>query len=496
MDVISTRNANYKIPATQAVLKGISEDGGLFVPEYFPKLDLHKLKKKAHHGYDAVAAAILGEFFDIGGHTLKKLTELAYAGFDTREVVPMAKLSDTEYVMELSHGPTLAFKDMALQVLPQLISESLKIHEQENDILVLTATSGDTGKAAMEGFRDVPRTSIVVFYPLHGVAPMQKLQMVTQEGGNVGVCAVKGNFDDAQNGVKELFGNGVFNREVEQKGFTLSSANSINIGRLVPQVAYYVYAYLKLLEEGAVSEGGAVNFCVPTGNFGNILAAYYAMRMGVPVHKLICASNRNNVLTDFFDNGHYNARREFYKTMSPSMDILISSNLERLLFELAGRDDAVVAQWMAELSSQGAYTISRAATDKLARHFYADFCDERETAATIKDIFSYYGYVMDPHTAVAQCVYDKYVGETGDNTPTVVMSTANPYKFTQDVLFALSGEKEQDAFAAADKLQDLTNLEIPEQISGLIKKPILHGSVVEKGDQISAVRQFIEGELD
>ncbi|HBU12048.1 MAG TPA: threonine synthase [Clostridiales bacterium] len=493
MDVVSTRDASHKMPATRAVLKGIAEDGGLFVPEYFPRLDMAKLKELAGGGYVPVAAHILGEFFEIDRQTLEKMAGRAYAGFDSGAVAPLSKFSDSEYVMELTHGPTLAFKDMALQVLPQLMSESLKLHEQKHDILVLTATSGDTGKAAMEGFRDVPRTAILVFYPESGVAAMQKLQMVTQEGGNIGVCAVNGNFDDAQTGVKALFSDAAFAREAAEHGYTLSSANSINIGRLIPQVAYYVYAYVKLLLEGGIREGEQINFCVPTGNFGNILAAYYAARMGLPVGRLICASNQNNVLTEFFRKGRYNARREFYKTMSPSMDILISSNLERLLFELAGRDGGAVKAWMDALSEKGEYTIPEKMAQELEKSFYADCCDETETAETIKDIFTSYGYVMDPHTAVAQCVYEKYVETTGDQSVTVVMSTASPYKFTQDVLRALTGKDVPDAFAAAEELSRLTKLAVPGQISTLKEKPALHNGVVEKGGQIGVVRKFIEG---
>lgn len=492
MDVISTRDSQNSMPALKAVLKGISEDGGLFVPQYFPKMEMKKMVAAAEFGYAELCANVLVQFMDMNIDDLRTLAGKAYAGFDTPEVVPLRELTANEYVLELHHGPTLAFKDMALQVLPRLISAGLEIHSQEHDVLVLTATSGDTGKAALEGFKDVPHTAIVVFYPVDGVAPMQKLQMVTQTGSNTEVSAVEGNFDDAQTGVKLLFGDDAFQKEVAAAGYTLSSANSINFGRLIPQVAYYVYAYAKLVQQGSLEIGEEVNFCVPTGNFGNILAAYYAKRMGVPIAKLICASNRNNVLTDFFHKGQYSANRTFYKTMSPSMDILISSNLERLLYEIADRDDSMVRQWMDALSKNGEYTVPESVCKTLEHDFFADCCSEQETAQTIKQVFDTYGYLMDTHTAVAQCVYQKYVAQTGDRTPTVVVSTANPYKFTQDVLKAISGEEEADAFVAAEKLHKATNVEIPAQIKELKTQPVLHKGVVKKGDQISAVRNFLK----
>lgn len=491
MEVISTRDSSKSVPALKAILQGIAEDGGLFVPEYFPKLELKQAAAAAEKGYAELAAFVLAKFIDMGESELRELTGEAYKGFDTPEVVPLAELSSDEYVMELYHGPTLAFKDMALQVLPRLISAGLSIHAQDRDVLVLTATSGDTGKAALEGFKDVARTGIVVFFPVDGVAPMQRLQMVTQDGKNTFVSAVEGNFDDAQTGVKNLFGDPAFRAEVDAAGYSLSSANSINFGRLVPQVAYYVYAYARLAQEGRIELGEPVNFCVPTGNFGNILAAYYAKRMGIPVKKLICASNKNNVLTDFFNRGSYSVQREFFKTMSPSMDILISSNLERLLFEISGRDDDAVKQWMDALVNKGGYNVPEAARAELEQDFYADFCSEEETAETIKRTFEEYGYLIDTHTAVAQCVYEKYVKETADSTPTVVVSTANPYKFTQDVLEAVTCEREEDAFIAADKLCAATGEPIPAQIVELKTKPVLHGGVVAKGDQISAVREFL-----
>ncbi|MGI6153552.1 MAG: threonine synthase [Christensenellaceae bacterium] len=492
MNVLSTRNSEIRIPATKAVIMGISEDGGLFVPERFTPLDLDSLIKTGKSGYAALCAKILGVFFDIPQNELLELTEEAYKSFDTEEVVPLQKLSEKEYVMELFHGPTLAFKDMALQVLPRLLTKSLYLHHQKEDILVLTATSGDTGKAALEGFKDVPRTAIVVFYPQDGVADMQKLQMVTQDGSNTGVYAVGGNFDDAQTGVKKLFASKEFRDEVRGYGYSLSSANSINIGRLAPQVAYYVYSYIRLVETGAVQKGDPVNFVVPTGNFGNILAAYYAKRMGLPVGRLVCASNQNNVLTDFFNEGNYDAKRTFYKTMSPSMDILISSNLERLLFEVADRDDAVVIEWMHALRKRGEYKIPQEIQTELKDGFYADCASEEMTARAIRDTFERHGYLMDPHTAVAQAVYSEYTQKTGDDTVSVVVSTANPYKFTQDVLFSLTGERTEDAFLAADRLSALTKTKIPPQIGKLKEKPVLHDQTFEKEALNKAVLGFLK----
>lgn len=491
MQVMSTRGKGEKIPATMAVLKGIAADGGLFVPEAFPQIDLDEMAEYAAHEYDILAAKVLGLFFDVPEDTLATLTQQAYSSFDDTRVVPLKRLSDREYVMELTHGPTLAFKDMALQVLPRLIRVGLDIHHQQENVLILTATSGDTGKAALEGFKDVPRTAILVFYPADGVATMQKLQMVTQEGGNLSVCGVRGNFDDAQTGVKALFANEELKRILKEAGYTFSSANSINIGRLIPQVAYYVYAYAKLLADGMVEKGQKVNFVVPTGNFGNILAAYYAKRMGLPIGKLVCASNHNNVLTDFFKGGKYDANRTFYKTMSPSMDILISSNLERLLYEIAGRDEQAVRQWMASLKASGTYEIPQSAQQALHELFYADFCDEEETGRAIRDTFEKYGYLIDTHTAVAQCVYEKYRQATGDDTVSVVVSTANPYKFTQDVLRCVTGETVEDAFAAADRLAQATGTKIPPQIKELCEKPVLHDGCVDKDDLITAVNTFL-----
>ncbi len=490
MQVLSTRG-KQAADAMLAVLQGIAQDGGLFVPERFPKLDL-AYAVSLSGDYAKLSAYVMGQFFDMSDAQMLELTQRAYATFDAPEVVPVRKLAEREYVMELTHGPTLAFKDMALQVLPRLISKALDVHEQNEDVLILTATSGDTGKAALEGFKDVPRTAIQVFYPVDGVATMQKLQMTTQEGGNVSVCAVKGNFDDAQTGVKQLFADEALRKEVAQCGFTFSSANSINFGRLIPQVAYYVFAYARLVSEGTIAQGEAINFVVPTGNFGNILAGYYAKQMGLPVAKLICASNKNNILTDFFHTGQYDVNRDFHKTMSPSMDILISSNLERLLFEIAGRDASVVCDWMEALKASGKYEIPAQTRTLLEQGFYADFCAEEETCATIRGVFERSAYLMDTHTAVAQCVYEKYVRQTGDQTMSVVVSTANPYKFTQDVLFAVTGEREEDAFVAAQKLSKATGTAIPRQISELDENAVLHDGVVDKSQLAAALEGFLK----
>ena len=493
MNVLSTRNRELQMPALQAVLQGIAGDGGLFVPERFPRLEPEALQQAYRKGYPEVAALVLGLYFDIPQAALLTLAKEAYGGFDAPEVVPVRQMADDLHVMELFHGPTLAFKDMALQVLPRLMRLGLDEFDRREDALILTATSGDTGKAALEGFRDVPRTSVFVFYPLDGVAEMQRLQMVTQKGGNVGACAVKGNFDDAQTGVKRLFMDAEFNAEVKRAGCFLSSANSINIGRLIPQIAYYCHAYAKLVADGTVAGGDGVNFAVPTGNFGNILAAHYAREMGLPVRRLICASNRNNVLTDFFNQGRYDARREFHKTMSPSMDILVSSNLERLLFEICDRDSATVQGWMNALGDRGSYDIPAAARERLAGEFHAGFCTDEETGGAIRKVYERHGYLMDPHTAVAQAVHERYRRDTGDATPTVVVSTANPYKFTTDVWHSLTGETVADAFAAAEKLSALTGTPVPESIRQLKSAPELHGGFVGKDGLRAAVADFLRG---
>ena len=487
MILVSTRDSRIGVPASQAVLEGIAPDGGLYVPLTFPKMpapeDLRLLD------YSTLCARVLGLFFD-DLPELEKLTKEAYRPFDDKRKAPVVKTADGEYMLELWHGPTLAFKDMALSVLPRLLTAAMGVHGGK-DILILVATSGDTGKAALEGFCDVPRTRIVVFYPNDGVSGMQKLQMVTQEGSNTHVVAVKGNFDDAQNSVKEMFADGGFAAAVDAKGYSLSSANSINFGRLAPQIAYYFSAYAQLLSSGEIASGEPVNFVVPTGNFGNILAAYYAKRMGLPIGRLICASNKNNVLTDFFRQGIYSLDRPFYKTMSPSMDILISSNLERLLFELTGRDPRAVASMMTQLKETGSYDISDTTRQALEADFYADWCDEAETMACIKTTFEQKDYLLDTHTAVAAAVYKKYK-RSGDQTKTVIVSTASPYKFPQDVLSSLGdSSKGISAFEMARRLSALTGTRVPRQIEELEDKAVRHNAVVERDAMRQAVLEVL-----
>jgi len=480
MNVVSTRNTQNGIAALDAVLKGIADDGGLFVPEEFPTVNGRFLESLAGLTYAEVAAKVLPLFFGLSYEEMLYMTNAAYAGFDDSRVAPMKKLGKDQFVLELFHGPTLAFKDMALQILPRLMSEAIRRSEGSENILILTATSGDTGKAALEGFKDVDRTRIAVFYPEEGVSDMQRLQMVTQTGKNTYVCAVRGNFDDAQTGVKKMFADPVFNERVREKGYALSSANSINFGRLAPQIVYYIYAYALLIQEGQLQMGEEINVTVPTGNFGNILAAYYAKRMGLPLGKLICASNANNVLTDFFESGRYVSRRMFFRTMSPSMDILISSNLERLLFEICGRSGMYVSQMMERLMEDGEYGIEPAYRLAMAEDFYADFADDLKTATIIKSVQRKYGYLMDPHTAVARAVYESYRHRTGDNRRNLIISTASPFKFAQDVLRSITGEATTDPFLAAERLAEVSGCEIPGQIAALRSAECRFGDVSDK----------------
>ncbi len=485
MKLLSTRNGARRVEASAATLEGISPEGGLYVPERFA--DLGPLRDYAVMDYPALCAKVLGFYYD-DIKDLKAITKAAYAGFDDAKVAPVKKTAQNEYVLELWHGPTLAFKDMALSVLPRLMTAAMG---GGPDVLILVATSGDTGKAALEGFCDVPHTKIVVFYPDEGVSDMQRLQMVTQEGANTHVVAVRGNFDDAQNAVKAMFTDPQFAAAVREKGYSLSSANSINFGRLAPQIAYYVGAYAQLLADGEIEDGEPINFAVPTGNFGNILAAYYAKRMGLPIKRLICASNKNNVLTDFFRRGAYTLDRPFYKTMSPSMDILISSNLERLLFELTGRDESAVKEMMGGLKTHGRYSIAGAAKEKLEADFYADWCDEDETMACIKRTYDDKEYLLDTHTAVAMGVYEKYKA-LGDGTKTVVVSTASPYKFPADVLSSLGeSTRGMNSFDMARRLSSLTGTALPRQISALETKTVRHTTVSDKDALPSRVMEVL-----
>lgn len=470
----STRNSELRMSASEAILKGLAPDGGLFVPEKLPVLDVSMEELKGL-SYQETAYAVMKQFLtDFTEEELKDCIARAYdAKFDTEEIAPLAKVDGT-YYLELFHGATIAFKDMALSILPHLMTVSAKKNHVENEIVILTATSGDTGKAALAGFADVKGTRIIVFYPKNGVSKVQELQMVTQKGDNVAVAAIHGNFDDAQNGVKAIFEDQEFAKELAAKGYQFSSANSINIGRLVPQVAYYVYAYAKLLENEEIADGEEINVAVPTGNFGNILAAYYAKQMGVPIAKLICASNENKVLFDFFETGTYDKNREFVLTSSPSMDILISSNLERLIYLITGEDSDKTKELMAGLKSGGSYTVTDGMRSKLA-DFAAGFASEEETAACIRRIYDKTGYVMDTHTAVAAHVCEQYRSRSADTRKCVVASTASPYKFVKSVMTAIDGEyQSEDEFALLEELKRVSGTELPQAIRDILDAKALH----------------------
>ena len=470
----STRNSNMNVTASEAILKGLAPDGGLFVPAYLPKLDVtfDELKDMT---YQETAYVVMKQFLtDFTEEELKACVAKAYdAKFDTEEIAPLVKVDDT-YYLELFHGATIAFKDMALSILPHLLTTAAKKNDAKNEIVILTATSGDTGKAALAGFADVEGTRIIVFYPKNGVSKVQELQMVTQKGENVDVVAIHGNFDNAQSGVKAMFENEELAKALDAKGFQFSSANSINIGRLVPQVAYYVYAYAKLLQNEEIQAGEKINVVVPTGNFGNILAAYYAKQMGTPIDKLICASNENKVLFDFFETGVYDKNREFVLTTSPSMDILISSNLERLLYLIAGEDSDKTKALMDELKSTGKYTITDDMKERLA-DFAAGFASEEATDESIRSVYGKTGYVMDTHTAVADHVCSEYRKETGDVKKCVIASTASPYKFVKSVMTAIDAENaKEDEFTLLPKLNEASGVEMPQAIKDILEANVLH----------------------
>lgn len=475
----STRDKSVSVSSAHAIAHGISPDGGLFVPCEFPQITADELAGLRSCNYAQRAELVLSKFLtDFSREEISECVRQAYCtgNFDDSEnVAPVVDIDDYNYILELWHGPTCAFKDMALQLLPHLLTRSLKKTGIDKEAVILVATSGDTGKAALEGFKDVENTRIIVFYPEDGVSAMQKLQMVTQEGGNVGVCAIKGNFDDAQSGVKRIFTDKNTAEILSANGMMFSSANSINWGRLVPQIVYYISAYLELMETGEIDYiGEKVNFVVPTGNFGNILAAYYAMRMGLPVNKLICASNSNNILTDFINTGVYDKNRQFHTTISPSMDILISSNLERLLFELTGKNDSATRELMNSLSVNGKYTVDASVKAQLDELFFAGCCDDRATKATIKSVFDAKGYLCDTHTAVGMNVLRQYREATGDTeTPTILASTANPFKFSSSVLEALSGEVlSADEFSKVNALSVVSQMQIPASLMELNGKPV------------------------
>ena len=483
----STRNSGVKVSSAEAITQGISVEGGLFVPESIPQLTFDELKAIGDMKYADRAAYVFSKFLtDFTEAEIHYCTDNAYSekNFETESIAEIAHLFDGTYMLELWHGPTCAFKDMALQILPYFLTTSAKKIKLDKKIVILVATSGDTGKAALEGFKDVEGTSILVFYPEDGVSPMQKRQMKTQEGENVGVCAIKGNFDDCQNGVKAIFTDNEVKAALDSKGMIFSSANSINWGRLVPQVVYYVSAYAELVKGEEIEMGEKINIVVPTGNFGNILAAYYAKHMGVPVNKLICASNINNVLTDFINTGVYDRNRQFYATVSPSMDILISSNLERLLYLMTDRNDAVINEWFGKLASEGKYEVTADVKAKLNEEFFGGFCDDEQTKETISSIYEKYSYTCDTHTAVAVKVYNDYKAATGDTTKTVIASTASPYKFSAAVLEALEkGNSDIDEYAKVDRIAELSDIPVPAALADLKNKPERFTDVIEKADQ-------------
>ena len=488
----STRNSEETATASEAILKGLTSDGGLFVPDSIPKLNV-SLEDLTQMSYQEIAYAVMKEFLtDFTEEELKTCINNAYdSKFDTEEIAVTKKV-DGAYYLELFHGATIAFKDMALSILPHLLVTSARKNNVKNEIVILTATSGDTGKAALAGFADVPGTKIIVFYPKSGVSPIQEKQMVTQKGDNTYVIGIKGNFDDAQTGVKKMFSNKELAKVMNDNGFQFSSANSINIRRLVPQVVYYVKAYADLLKQGALKAGEPMNVVVPTGNFGNILASYYAKQMGIPIGKFVCASNKNKVLFDFFETGKYDRNREFYVTTSPSMDILISSNLERMIYRIAGNDAKQCAKFMAALTKDGEYVITDAMKAELSE-FFGAFGSEEETAVKIKEVYDKEGYVMDTHTAVAAVAYDKYKAATGDDkTPTVIASTASPYKFTRSVMDAIDPAYDaEDDFELVDELNKVSKTAIPKAIEEIRTAPVLHDTVCETAAMEDEVKKIL-----
>ena len=486
MNYRSTRDSSLQVTSAVAIAQGISADGGLFIPESVPQITMDELKALAGMSYRERANVVFGKFLtDFTPEEIAYCTSGAYntQNFDSEQIAELTGAFGDAQILELWHGPTCAFKDMALQILPYLLTTSLKKNGEDKKVVILVATSGDTGKAALEGFKDVPGTQIMVFYPDHGVSSMQKRQMATQEGANVGVCALDGNFDDCQNGVKMIFTDAAVKEKLAANGMMFSSANSINWGRLAPQIVYYVSAYAEMAKCGDIAFGDTVNVVVPTGNFGNILAAYYAKNMGVPIGKLICASNINKVLTDFIETGVYDRNRDFYATVSPSMDILISSNLERLLYILTGGDDAQIRDWFGKLAKDGRYEVTDEIKAKLQSDFVGGFCDDAETKKTIADFKAKYGYTLDTHTAVAVKVYLDYIAKTGDKTRTIIASTASPYKFSASVLDAIEGVQEgTDEYAQVARLAEVSGFPIPQSLAALKDKPVRFSEVIAKED--------------
>ena len=482
MQYISTRNKKLAVSGAKAIVQGLSAEGGLYVPEAFPEVLKDDFESFLDMDYAARAHFIIGKFLPELKDVLPEYTQNAYAKFDDGDPAPLVKINDTTYMLELWHGPTCAFKAMALQLLPHLLKTSANKVTPGKTTLILTATSGDTGKAALDGFKDIEGIKIDVFYPVDGVSDMQRMQMVTQEGDNVYVSAIKGNFDDAQTGVKNIFSDRRLVAELAGRDIQLSSANSINWGRLAPQIVYYISAYCDLLSAGKINMGDPVNIVVPTGNFGNILAAYYAGLCGLPVGKLICASNQNKVLTDFIKTGIYDARRRLHVTTSPSMDILISSNLERLLYELSDKDDSVVGGYMSDLKNNGVYTVSKRCADRIKSLMYGGFLDDVGTGKVIRRIWEEYDYLCDTHTAVGIGVHEQYVKETGDNTIAIIASTASPYKFSGSVLKALGVPQSEDEFANLDTLSQKTGTNIPAGLAELKNKPVRFNGTIAKED--------------
>ncbi len=488
----STRDDNVKATASQAILKGLAPEGGLFVPSEIPALD-KSLEELAALSYKEVAYEVMKLWLDdFTEEELKNCIEKAYdAKFDTTEIAPLVK-ADNTFFLELFHGQTIAFKDMALSILPHLLTTSAKKNHIDNEIVILTATSGDTGKAALAGFADVKGTKIIVFYPKNGVSPIQEKQMITQKGDNTYVVGINGNFDAAQTGVKNIFSDKALEEQMNKAGFQFSSANSINIGRLVPQIVYYVYAYSRLLADGVIKAGEKINVVVPTGNFGNILASFYAKNMGLPIAKFICASNENKVLYDFFETGEYDRNREFVLTTSPSMDILISSNLERLIYKIAGNSAVKNTELMNALKESGKYTITNQMKEQLV-DFYGNYATEAEVADTIKKLYENEKYIIDTHTAVAATVYEKYKTQTKDETTTVIASTASPYKFTRSVMNDIDSSYEtMGDFELVDELCRLSGVKVPQAIEEIRTAPVLHDTVCET-NEMSAVVQKILG---
>ena len=495
MNYLSTRDNNLRMSAAQAISKGLAPDGGLMTPQVMPRLAGNALESLKDMSYQQRAVYVLAGFLEgFSSSELASYARAAYGGekFSHPDVAPVREVDENTHCLELWHGPTCAFKDMALQMLPHLLSASLKKNDEKKTVCILVATSGDTGKAALEGFKDVSKTQILVFYPKDGVSDIQQLQMVTQEGSNVGVCAVVGNFDDAQTGVKKLFADEELAQQLTDRGYFLSSANSINWGRVLPQIIYYISAYCDLRKQGTIEPGQEINVCVPTGNFGNILAAYYARMMGVPIKTLICASNENNVLTDFIRTGVYDRNRPFHNTLSPSMDILISSNLERLLFELSGRDDKLVASYMEQLTQEGRYEVDKAIKTKLQQVFAAGYCDDAQTKKTIAKMWKEHNYLIDPHTAVAFDVLEQYRKETGDETVTVVVSTASPFKFCSSVLDALGEHEFAPGTEILDQLSQLTGVEVPKPLASLKDKQVRFDTVTEKEHMVDQVLEHLK----